>query len=177
MKKVTQKNYFSILGIGLLCFFAGVFLGFLFYQFFSSQSAALIDKYKIIQSIFGIREYEPSMEYMKVFWVIFAANLVSTLGYFALGYLRLLIPISLVTGFFIIVFLLSGLIRHETSTIPAEVIILVSWESLYRILALATGEYVQKNRLKRKYVLIISSVLVLGLFLGAVFYELRIIFT
>jgi len=177
MKKVVQKKYFSILGIGFLVFLGGVLLGFLFYQFFSTQSADLIDKYKVIQSIFGIREYDASMSYMRTFLVIFAANLISTIGYFALGYLRLLIPISLVTGFFIIIFLLSGLIRHDTSTIPAEVIILVSWESAYRLIALATGEYIQKNRFKRKYVFIISLILVLGLFIGAVFYEINMIFT
>jgi hypothetical protein len=176
MKKVVQKKYFSILGICFLIFLGGVLLGFLFYQLFSTQSADLISKYKIIQSIFGIREYDASMSYMRTFWIIFAANLVSTLGYFALGYLRLLIPISLITGFFIIVFLLSGLIRHETSTIPLEVIILVSWESVYRILALSTGEYIQKNRLKRKYPFIISTLVILGLFIGAVFFELNILF-
>lgn len=177
MKKVVQKNYFAILGICFLIFFAGVLIGFLFYQLFSTQSAAIIDRYKIIQSIFGVREYDQTMSYMNVFWVIFAANIISTVGYFALGYLKLLIPMSFITGFFIIVFLLSGLIRHDTSSIPAEVIILVSWESLYRVIALSTGEYISKNRFKRKYPFIISAVIVLGLFMGAVFYELSIIFT
>ncbi|GAI86218.1 unnamed protein product, partial [marine sediment metagenome] len=79
------------------------------------------------------------------------------------------------SGLFIIIFLLTGTIRHGIS-LPMEVIILSSIEMFYRVMALATGEYINKNRFKNKAIPITSIVIIFIMFISAVFYELYQIF-
>ena len=159
----------------LLALLAGAALGFIFFYFFKNASVFIIDKFRILQGVFGIREYQEGMSFNYVLAAIFFGNLLSTLGYFALGYLRAALPVSFITGVFMIIFLFSGTIRHGTP-IPAEVIMLSSIEMFYRVMALATGEYINKNRFKNKAVPLSSIIIIFVMFISAVFYELYQIF-
>jgi len=169
------KQYFSIFMKSLLALLAGAALGFIFFYFFKNASVFIIDKFRILQGVFGIREYQEGMSFNYVLAAIFFGNLLSTLGYFALGYLRAALPVSFITGVFMIIFLFSGTIRHGTP-IPAEVIMLSSIEMFYRVIALATGEYINKNRFKNKAVPLSSIIIIFVMFISAVFYELYQIF-
>lgn len=169
------KQYFSIFMKSLLALLAGAALGFIFFYFFKNASVFIIDKFRILQGVFGIREYQEGMSFNYVLAAIFFGNLLSTLGYFALGYLRAALPVSFITGVFMIIFLFSGTIRHGTP-IPAEVIMLSSIEMFYRVMALATGEYINKNRFNNKAVPLSSIIIIFIMFISAVFYELYQIF-
>ncbi len=70
---------------------------------------------------------------------------------------------------------MSGTIRHSMA-LPVEVIILSSAESFYRILALSTGEHIQKNKFKNKAVPVTSFIVIFLIFLASVFYEMHQIF-
>ena len=170
-----KNKFFYILAIGVLIFIAGAGLGLLFFYFFKEESVFIINKFKILQGFFGIREYQEGMSYWYILAVILFGNLISTICYIVLGYLRILIPISFVTGFFIVIFLMSGTIRHSMA-LPVEVIILSSAESFYRILALSTGEHIQKNKFKNKAVPVTSFIVIFLIFLASVFYEMHQIF-
>jgi len=74
-----------------------------------------------------------------------------------------------------VIFLFTGTIKHGTS-IPMEVILLSSIEMFYRVTALTTGEYINKNRFKNKAIPITSIVIIFIMFISAVFYELYQIF-
>jgi hypothetical protein len=173
MKKI--KNYYLILILAIAYCMVGLLLGYLFFYFLKDQSVFLIDRFKFLQSLFGIYEYREGMSFQYVFLVIFFGNLISTSCYVVLGYLKTLIPMSAITGFFIMVFLLSGQIRHEMA-IPASVILLSSIETFYRMLAIALGENFEKNRFSEKINNIVIATLILALFLFGVFYEISLIF-
>ena len=115
------------------------------------------------------------MIYARVLLTILAGNLISTGAYFALGYLRMLIPITIITGFFIVLLLMTGTVRH-LQAVPLEVILLASLETFYRMLAITAGEHLQKNKLKKKYVLIVSLIVVIALLIIAAYYEMVQIF-
>jgi len=169
------KQYFLIFIKSLLILMAGVAVGFIFFYFFKDVSVFIIDKFKILQGVFGIHEYREGMSFNYVFLAIFLGNLLSTIGYFTLGFLRASLPISFISGLFIIIFLLTGTIRHGIS-LPMEVIILSSIEMFYRVMALATGEYISRNKFKNKTIPITSMVIIFIMFISAVFYELYQIF-
>jgi hypothetical protein len=154
----------------------GAALGYVFYYFFSSQSAAIIDRFKILQSFFGISQYSEGMTFIRVSATILLGNFISILCYIGLGYGRLSLPVSFISGLFISVFLFSGIIRHNTDTIPLEVIILISVEMFYRVLAASTGEYLSRFRLGSKIVPWISFSLVFVLYMAAGLYEIWQIF-
>ena len=84
--------------------------------------------------------------------------------------------VGILGGFFIAVFLFSGIIRHNTAVIPLEVIILSSTEMLYRVMAVSTGEYLSRNRLRSKIVPAVSFSLIFILYLAAALYEVWQIF-
>jgi hypothetical protein len=169
------KKFFSIFIKVLLLFIAGAAVGLIFFYFFKDPSVFIIERFKMIQGFFGIQEYQEGISFNYVLLTILIGNLVSTFGYFFLGYLRASLPISFISGFFIIVFLFAGTIRHGTA-IPLEVIVLSSIEMLYRIIALSTGEYLGKYRLKNKAIPITTIVLVFLMYAGAAFYEISQIF-
>lgn len=169
------KQYFLIFIKSLLILLAGAAIGFIFFYFFKDISIFIIDKFKILQGVFGIHEYREGMSFNYIFLTILLGNLLSTLGYFALGFLRASLPISFISGLFIIIFLLTGTIRHGIS-LPTEVIILSSIEMFYRVMALATGEYISRNKFKNKTIPITSMVIIFIMFISAVFYELYQIF-
>ncbi len=169
------KNYYIILLLSIAYCTAGLLAGYLFFYLFKEASVYLIDRFKLFQNIFGIYEYREGMTFYYVLLVIFFGNLVSTLCYVALGYLRALIPMSAITGFFIIIFLLSGQIRHGMA-IPVSVIILSSVETFYRMLAISLGENFGKNRFSKKINNIAIIIAISGLFLFGVFYEITLIF-
>jgi len=169
------KQYFSIFLKCLLVLLAGAALGFIFFYFFKDASVFITDKFKILQGVFGIREYREGMSFNYILVAIFLGNLLSTLGYFGLGYLKAALPLSFVTGVFTIIFLFSGTIRHGTS-IPGEVIILFSIEMFYRVMAMTTGEYINRNKFKNKAIPISSMVIIFAMLVSAVFYELYQIF-
>lgn len=169
------RKFFQIFIKVLLIFVAGTLLGLIFFYFFKDQSVFIIEKFKIIQSFFGIQEYQEGTSFNYVLLTILAGNIVSTIGYFFLGFLRASLPVSFISGFFIIIFLFSGTIRHEMP-IPLEVIALSAIEMFYRILALTTGEYLGKNRFKNRAIPITSLVLVFIMYIGAVIYEMAQIF-
>ena len=170
------KKFWIIFLKSIGLFAAGAALGYLFYFFFKEQSAYIINRFKVLQQLFGISEYSEGMTFFRVFITIFLGNFISTAGYFALGYLRLSLPVSFISGVFISVFLFSGIIRHDTSSIPLEVIILSSTEMLYRIIILSSGEYIYKYRLSSKAVPILSMSAVIILYIAAAFYEVILIF-
>ncbi|MFZ3387023.1 MAG: hypothetical protein WA120_07605, partial [Candidatus Hydromicrobium sp.] len=153
------KQYFSIFIKSLLTLLAGAAVGFVFFYFFKNASVFIIDKFKILQGIFGIREYQEGMSFNYVLAAIFLGNLLSTIGYFTLGFLRASLPVSFITGVFMIIFLFSGTIRHGTP-IPVEVIMLSSIEMFYRVTALATGEYINRNRFKNKAIPLSSIIII-----------------
>jgi len=169
------KNFFIIFTISLLFLILGILLGLGFFYFFKEESVFLINKFKLLQSLFGIHEYKEGMSANYIFLVIFFGNIISTAGYFTLGYLRTLIPVSILSGFFVAVFLLSGTIRHSMP-LPAGVIILSSMEMTYRMMAVSTGEYIQKNKFKNIVTPIVSFSIIFLIFLAAVFYELFLIY-
>ena len=154
----------------------GASAGFVFFYFFRDFSVALINRYKFIQGIFGIRQYQPGTGFSKVLLTIVAGNFISTAAYFAIGWLRTLIPVSILTGFIISVLLFTGTIRNQQPVIPVEVIILVAAEALYRCLALTAGEHLAKNRLRKKAVFAVSVVVIALLLAGAALYEVYQIF-
>lgn len=169
------RQYFSIFLKSLLALLAGAAVGFVFFYFFKNASVFIIDKFKILQGVFGIHQYQEGMSFNYVFAAIFFGNLLSTIGYFTLGFLKSSLPISFITGVFMVIFLFTGTIRHGTS-IPVEVILLSSIEMFYRVTALTTGEYINKNRFKNKAIPITSIVIIFIMFISAVFYELYQIF-
>ncbi len=169
------KQYFSIFIRTLLIFLAGAAIGFLFFYFFKDASVFIIDKFGVLQSIFGIRQFQEGMSFGYVFAAIFLGNLLSTLGYFTLGFLRASLPVSFVTGIFMILFLFTGTIRHGIP-IPLEVILLSSMEMFYRIIALATGEYINRNKFKNKVIPLVSIIIIFIIFVSAVIYELYQLF-
>ncbi len=169
------KKFWIILLKSIGLFAAGAALGYLFYYFFKEQSAYIIERFKVLQQFFGINEYSEEMTFFRVFITIFIGNFISTILYFVLGYLRLSLPVSFISGLFISVFLFSGIVRHGTS-IPVEVIILSSAEMFYRIITVSSGEYVHKYRLLNKAVPILSLAVVIILYIAASFYEVIQIF-
>ncbi len=170
-----KDNYWVIFGKSVLWLALGAIAGFLFFYFFKNQSVYFIDKFKFFQSIFGISEYKEGMVYASVLVTILAGNLISTVAYFALGYLRMLIPITIITGFFVVLLLMTGTIRH-LQAIPLEVILLTSLETFYRMLAITTGEHLQKNKFRKKSVFIISLAGVIVLLGVTAYYEMIQIF-
>lgn len=169
------KQYFSIFIKSLFFFLAGAAVGFIFFYFFKNASVLITDKFKMLQGVFGIREYQQGMSFSYVLATIFFGNLLSTLGYFALGFLRVSLPVSFITGIFVFIFLFAGTIRHGTS-IPLEVIILFSIEMFYRVMALTTGEYVNRNRFKNRVIPLSSISIIFIMFVSAAIYELYQIF-
>ncbi len=176
IKNNPKDNYWIILLKCLGWMLLGAAAGYAFFYFFRDFSVSLIERFKFLQGLFGIRQYEEGIRYVNVILMIFAGNLVSTAAYFALGYLRLLIPVSILTGFMVIMLLFTGIVRNQQA-IPVEVIILISVESFYRCIALSTGEHLQKNRpAVRKWVPIVSIIFIALLLAGAAFYEVYQIF-
>ena len=169
------KQYFQIFIKSLLILLAGAALGFIFFYFLKDTSVFIIDKFRILQGVFGIRQYQEGMSFNYVFLAILFGNLLSTLGYFTLGFLKASLPISFITGVFMVIFLFAGTIRHGTP-IPVEVIMLSSIEMFYRVMALATGEYINRNRFKNKAIPLSSIIIIFIMFISAVFYELYQIF-
>lgn len=169
------KKYWIIFLKSLGFFTAGTIPGYLFYFFFSGQSVYFIEKFKVLQSLFGIEQYSGGMTLSRVLLTIFLGNLVSIIGYTALGYAKLSLPVSFISGFFITVFLFSGIIRHGTA-IPPEVIALVSIEMFYRIAAISAGEYLIKYRFKSRRIPIIVLSCVFASYLAAGLYEVWQIF-
>jgi hypothetical protein len=175
--EVNHKKYMTTLflkNLGLLVL--GAALGYGFYYFFSSQSAFIIERFKVLQSFFGINQYNPGMTVTRVITTILLGNLISVLCYIGLGFGRLSLPVSFISGFFISVFLFSGIIRHDTQIIPIEVIILTVVEMLYRVLAVSTGEYLGKHKLQSKIVPWVSLGIILIMYLAAAMYEIWQIF-
>lgn len=170
-----KDNYWVIFGKSILWLSLGAAVGFLFFYFFKNQSVYFINKFKFFQSIFGIREYKEGMVYASVLLTILAGNLISTGAYFALGYLRMLIPITIITGFFVVLLLMTGTVRH-LQTVPLEVILLASLETFYRMFAITAGEHLQKNKLRKKSVLVVSLIVVIVLLGIAAYYEMVQIF-
>jgi hypothetical protein len=164
--------FFKCIGWLLL----GAAAGFAFFYFFKDFSVTLIDRYKFIQGIFGIKQYQPGTGFFKVLLTILAGNLISTAAYFAIGWLKALIPASILTGFVVTALLFTGTIRNQQPVIPLEVIILVCVEALYRCLALTAGEHLAKNRLHKKVVFAVSVVAIALLLIGAALYEVYQIF-
>jgi hypothetical protein len=164
------KKYWVIFLKCIGVFAAGCIIGYFFYYFFSNQSAFIIEKFKLLQSFFGIENFSDGMLIRTAILTILLGNLVSIICYIALGFARLSLPISFLSGFFVIVFLFSGIIRHGTA-IPLEVIILSSIEMLYRIIAVSAGEYISKQRLKNRAVPVTAFSTVFILYIFAAFYE------
>lgn len=169
------KKYFQIFIRVILALLAGAAVGFIFFYFFKDISVFIIDKFRILQGVFGIYQYQEGMSLGYVFTVIFFGNLLSALGYFTLGFLKASLPVSFITGVFMIIFLFTGTIRHGTS-IPLEVVLLSLMEVFYRVLALTTGEYINKNRFRNKSIPVASIAIIFIMFLAAVFYEIYQIF-
>jgi len=170
-----NKNYWVIFGKCMGWLALGVAAGLLFFYVFKDFSIAAIDRFKFLQGIFGISEYQEGMLFGRVLSTILLANLVSTAAYFTLGYFRLLIPIAIITGLFVIILLMTGISRHQQA-IPLEVILLMAGESLYRMIALTTGEYLQKNRLRRRWVFILAVAFIVFMYIGMALYEVFQIF-
>lgn len=154
----------------------GAAAGLAFFYFFKDFSVALIDRYKFIQGIFGIKQYQPGIGFSRVLLTILIGNLISTAAYFLIGWLRTLIPLSILTGFIVTVLLFTGTIRNLQSAIPLEVIILVCVEALYRCLALTVAEHLVKNRFRKKAVFIVSVAVIFFLLVSAALYEVYQIF-
>jgi len=170
-----RKNYWVIFGKCVGWVALGTVVGILFFYVFKDLSVILIEKFKFLQSVFGISQYQQGMLFGRVLSTILIGNLVSTIAYFILGYLKALIPISIITGFFVVVFLMTGIIRNQQA-IPLEVILLMSGETAYRIIAITTGEHLQKNKLKKRWVFITSVIVIVVLFIAMAFYEVYQIF-
>jgi hypothetical protein len=170
-----RKKYWTIFLKSLGLFASGVVPGYIFYYFFSSQSAYFIEKFKVLQSFFGINQYSEGMTINIVLLTVLLGNLISTICYIALGYARLSLPVSFISGFFIAVFLFSGIIRHGIP-IPLEVAVLSSIEMLYRIVAISTGEFLNRYRFKNRIIPITALSCVFVLYLAAALYEVWQIF-
>ena len=82
------KKFWIIFLKSIGLFAAGAALGYLLYFFFKEQSAYIIERFKVLQQLFGINEYSEGMTFFRVFITIFLGNFISTAGYFLLGYLR-----------------------------------------------------------------------------------------
>src|SRR4030042_1570461 len=170
-----KNSYWVIFGKSILWLALGAAAGFLFFYFFKNQSIYFINKFKFFQSIFGSREYKEGMVYASVLLTILAGNLISTGAYFALGYLRMLIPITIITGFFVVLLLMTGTVRH-LQAVPLEVILLTALETFYRMLAITAGEHLQKNKLRKKSVFVVSLIAVIALLGIAAYSEMVQIF-
>src|SRR5665647_910723 len=176
-KSPTIVTNFWVILIKCICWLLlGAATGFAFFYFFKDFSVSLIERYKFIQGIFGIKQYQPGMGFFKVLLTILAGNLISTAAYFAIGWLKTLIPVAILTGFIVTALLFTGTVRNQQYVIPLEVIILVCVEALYRCLALTAGEHLAKNRLRKKAVFIVSAAAVAVLLAGAALYEVYQIF-
>lgn len=70
---------------------------------------------------------------------------------------------------------MTGTVRH-LQTVPLEVMLLASLETFYRILATTAGEHVQKNKPRKKSVLIVSLIGIIVLLGIAAYYEMVQIF-
>ena len=172
-----NDNYWIIFLKCLGWILLGVAAGYAFFYFFRDFSLSVVDRFRFLQGLFGIRHYEEGMQYTRVILTILAANIVSTAAYFALGYLRMLIPIALITGLLVTVLLFTGTIINQRAIIPLEVILLMAAESFYRCIALSAGEHLQKNRqVIRKWVPVTSIIFTALLLVGAAFYEVFQIF-
>lgn len=169
------KKYFSIFLKNILIFLAGAAAGYLFFYFFKDASVFIMDKFKFIQNIFGIRQYQEGMSFSYVFAAVFFGNLLSTIGFFALGFLRASLPVSFITGIFMILFLFTGTVRHGIP-VPMEVFLLTSIEMFYRVVALATGEYINRYRFQNKIIPLVSLAVIFVMFIAGVFYELYQLF-
>ena len=175
IRENINNNYWIIFGKCMGWLALGIGVGLLFFYVFKDFSVAAIDRFKFLQGIFGISEYEEGMLFGRVISTILIANLVSTAAYFALGYFRLLIPIAIITGLFVILLLMTGVVRHQ-QVVPLEVVLLMAGETLYRMIALTTGEHVHKNRLRKRWAFILAVVLVFVLYIGMALYEVYQIF-
>jgi hypothetical protein len=172
-----NDNYWIIFLKCLGWILLGAAAGYVFFYFFRDFSVSVVDRFRFLQGLFGIRHYEEGMQYARVILMIFAGNIISTAAYFALGYLRMLIPISILTGFLVTVLLFTGTVNNQQAAIPLEVILLMGTESFYRCIALSAGEHLQKNRqIIRKWVPITSIIFIVLLLAGAAFYEVFQIF-
>lgn len=154
----------------------GAAAGFAFYYFFRDFSVTLIGRYKFIQGIFGIKQFQTGTGFSKVLLTILVGNLISTASYFVIGWLRALIPVSILTGLIVTVLLFTGTIRNQQPVIPLEVTILVCVEALYRCIALSAGEHLAKNRLIKKAIFTTSAIATAILWAGAALYEVYQIF-
>lgn len=170
-----HNNYWVIFGKCIGWLLLGAVAGYAFFYFFTDFCVNFVTKYKFIQGLFGLNQYAEGSKYIAVLLAIIIGNLVSTIAYFILGYFRLLLPLSIITGFLMIILLFTGSVIRNIS-IPSEVIILFSVEAFYRCIALTTGEHLFKNKLENKAVLAVSVPAVIVLLLGAAFYEIYQIF-
>ncbi len=170
-----KKKYWMIFLKSLGLFALGVVLGYLFYYFFSSESVFIIERFKVLQSFFGINQYSDGMTINIVILTVLLGNFISILCYIALGYARLSLPVSFISGFFIAVFLFSGIIRNGIP-IPLEVAVLSLIEMLYRIVAISTGEYLNRYRFESRTIPITGLSCVFVLYLAAALYEVWQIF-
>ncbi len=175
VKVVYSNRYWAILFKCLGFFLLGLVLGLLFFIFFKDLTVSLIDRYKFLQGFFGMKQYEQGVSYHTVLTSILFGNIVSTLAYFILGYFRTLIPLSVISGFLMVLLLFAGAVKRQ-APIPLEVLILFSIESFYRCVALTSGEHLYKNRLVKKHPFIISIIFILLFIVGAAFYEVFQIF-
>lgn len=178
--KHSKKNdYSGRFGILLLkcivLFLIGSAVGYLFFYFFKDFTVSLIDKYKFLQGIFGMHQYEEGVRYISVLGSILIGNIISTAAYFILGYFKALIPMSVITGILMMLILFAGAAKRQ-SAIPQEVLILFSIESFYRCLALTGGEFISRNKMLKKNILIILIVIIFILVLAGAFYEIYQIF-
>lgn len=155
--------------------FLGAAVGLAFFYSFKDLSVSMIDRFKFLQGIFGISQYEEGMAFGRVVSAILVGNLISTVSYFILGYLRLLLPVSIITGFFVVVLIMTGTIRHAQA-VPFEVILLMAGETFYRAIAITTGEHLGKNKLKKRWVFISSVILVFVFLFSLAVYEIYQIF-
>ncbi len=165
------KEYHKILGVVFAAAVLGAVIGYGFFYLFEQPAAAAMEKFKVLQGFFGIREFEPAMSIVYVSAVIFLGNLFSTFGYFGLGWLKASLPMGFITGFFLSVFLFTGTIRHGIA-IPIDVYVLVTVEAIYRVMALSLGEFFQKNKTRNKRLVWGVSITIGILFLFGVLYEL-----
>ncbi|MBM3705951.1 MAG: hypothetical protein FJW66_05435 [Actinobacteria bacterium] len=175
-KARRSKNFWLILIKCIGWLLLGAAAGYAFYYFFSDFTVAAIDRYKFLQSIFGISQYEQGAKYLNVVLAILVGNAISTAAYFTLGYFRTLIPLAIISGFFMVLLIFAGAARRGISDIPLEVIILFSAEAFYRCLALSAGEHLFFSRAEKKHVLAVSLVVIFLLLTGTAFYEVYQIF-
>lgn len=175
--KNYKNNYWIIFLKCIGWILLGAAAGYAFFYFFRGFSISIVERFKFLQGLFGIRHYETGMQYTRVVLMIFAGNIISTAAYFALGYLRMLIPAAILTGFLVTVLLFTGTVRNMQPAVPLEVLILMSAESFYRSIALSTGEHLQKNRPGiRKWVPAAGTIFIVLLLAAAAFYEVYQIF-